>query len=319
MTSVGNNDQTIDFFKKNNYFNLDSDKVHFFKQVGDMPSIDKHGKVLLKHKYEISCNPNGTAGIYASLVESGMLENMKNNGIKYLSYFNVDNPLINCVDPLFLGYHLLHNSEFSIKVIPRRSHDEPVGVFVKTNNTHKILEYVNIPKHVAEKRDESGELYFNAGSIAIFILEVDYIERIFNHNLIDFSFAALKKIPYIDEHGKYVVPEKSNAYKFEAFAFDVMHHARKSLAFETVRNEEFAPIKNASGEDSPESSYALQTNLCKNWLIDVGISHNSINHIKRLEISPLFAIDKDEFVNKISKNVTHIEEQLKDKEEYYFG
>ncbi len=319
MTSVTNNKQTIEFFEKNNYFNLDSDKVHFFLQIGDMPSVDKHGKVLLKHKYEISCNPNGTAGIYASLVESGMIKNMEHHGIKYLSYFNVDNPLINIVDPLFLGFHLSHNSEFSIKVIPRRSHDEPVGVFVKTGDIHRILEYVNIPKHISEKREESGELYFRAGSIAIFILEVEFIEKIFSNNLVDFSFAALKKIPYIDEHGQTITPEKPNAYKFEAFAFDVMHHARKSLAFETVRAEEFAPIKNAHGEDSPEVTNAMQIDLFKNWLIDSGVSPSVVHSLKRVEISPLFAIDKEEFVHKVSKNIAHFEEELKNKEEYYFG
>jgi len=318
MTSEGNNSQTIDFFEKNNYFLLDKDKVHFFKQVGDLPSVDKSGKVLLKNKHDISCNPNGTAGIYASLVEGGMIDDMKSHGIKYLSYFNVDNPLVDIVDILFLGFHLYHNSEFSIKVVPKRSHDEPVGVFVKTNNTHKILEYVNIPKHISEKRDESGELFFKAGSIAIFILEVDYIKRIFDNNLIDFSFAALKKIPYIDDNGNHITPEKPNAYKFEAFAFDVMHHARKCLAFEIRRDEEFAPIKNATGEDSPESAYKMQTALFKSWFTYAGISHSIINNLKKLEISPLYAIDKEEFKHKVSKHISEIEKKLKDVDEYYF-
>jgi UDP-N-acetylglucosamine/UDP-N-acetylgalactosamine diphosphorylase len=320
MTSFANNNQTIDFFEKNNYFNLDSDKVHFFKQIGDLPSVDSSGKVLLKNKHEISCNPNGTAGLYASLVEGGMIKSMNDNGIKYLSYSNVDNSLANIIDPTFLGYHLMHDSEFSIKVIPKRSHDEPVGVFVKTNNTtHRILEYVNIPKHIAEKRDESGELYFKAASISVFLLNVGYIQRVFDNNLVDYSFAALKRIPYIDEHGKHIVPEKPNAYKFEAFAFDAMPHANYSLAFEVPRNEEFGPIKNAHGEDSPESAYKMQTELFKSWVIYSGISPTIIHHLKRLEISPIFAIDKEEFKSKISKDITRIEKELKDKEEYYFG
>jgi UDP-N-acetylglucosamine/UDP-N-acetylgalactosamine diphosphorylase len=318
MTSSSNNIQTVDFFAKNNYFGLDKDNLHFFIQMGDLPAVDKNGKILMKSKYEVFFSPSGTGAIYSSLVESGMLNLMKLNNIKYLSYFNVDNSLINIVDPLYLGYHILHESELSMKVLTKRDATEPLGNMVKVNGKHKIIEYMNLPKTESERKTESGELFFKIGSIAIMMFSVDYIERMHYKKLINFNTAALKKVPFIDENGTLITPQMPNAYKFEAFVFDTMPHAHKSLAFEVMREEEFAPIKNATGEDSPEVAYKMQSDLFKKWLIYAGISSDIVDKLKNVEISPLFAIDKDTFKEKISKDLTYYSEKLNNVHEFYF-
>ena len=42
---------------------------------------------------------------------------MKRRGIEIISYFQVDNPLINIFDPLFIGLHALDKAEMSSKAV----------------------------------------------------------------------------------------------------------------------------------------------------------------------------------------------------------
>ncbi|MGV8168516.1 MAG: UTP--glucose-1-phosphate uridylyltransferase, partial [Candidatus Nanoarchaeia archaeon] len=148
------------------------------------------------------------------------------------------------------------------------------------------------------------------------LLSVDYVEKVTDENLIKF-IGSKKKVPHIDEEGNFINPEKPNAYKFESFAFDPMPHVR-SIAFEVRREEEFAPIKNATGEDSPEISYRMQNDLHKEWLIHAGIKPEIVQKIKTVEISPLFALDKDDLKNKIKNKLSEYEKILSEKEEHYF-
>ena len=90
-------------------------------------------------------------------------------------------------------------------------------------------------------------------------------------------------------------PKEPNAIKFERFIFDALPHAERWLAVETTRAEEFAPIKNASGPDSPETAKAAQVALFAEWLNRVGIDTQG----HPVEVSPLFALDADELAEKI--------------------
>jgi UDP-N-acetylglucosamine/UDP-N-acetylgalactosamine diphosphorylase len=59
--------------------------------------------------------------------------------------------------------------------------------------------------------------------------------------------------------------------KLERFVFDALPLCRSSIVYETDRVEEFAPIKNATGVDSVESSKALQTARAARWLEAAGV------------------------------------------------
>jgi UDP-N-acetylglucosamine/UDP-N-acetylgalactosamine diphosphorylase len=316
MTSEDNNKIITEFFEENQYFGLEKEQFAFFIQ-GVLPSIDKAGKVLLKSKHEVCFNPNGTGGIYSGLAESDLLDKMIHRDTKYISYFNLDNPFMTPVDPLYLGYHILFGSEISTKVVERKPL-ETIGLVVKQDGKHRILEYVNMTPENYMKTAPTGEFLFKATNIAIMILDVSYIEKVHKAGLIDYSSAALKKVQHIDENGNPVAPEKPNAYKFESFIFDPMPHAEKSMVFEVLREEEFAPIKNAEGFDSPATAYQMQTDLFKKWLLYAGVKPDIVAKLNKVEVSPLFAIDKEEFKEKISKDLERYEKELDGKEEYYF-
>ena len=50
---------------------------------------------------------------------------------------------------------------------------------------------------------------------------------------------------------------EAEAYKFEAFIFDAFVAAKDICVFRVKKEEEFAPIKNKEGDESPESAKVL--------------------------------------------------------------
>ncbi|MCH7961973.1 MAG: UDPGP type 1 family protein, partial [Planctomycetes bacterium] len=67
-------------------------------------------------------------------------------------------------------------------------------------------------------------------------------------------------------------PDAPNAVKLEQFVFDALPLARRSIVLETSRQDEFAPIKNATGVDSAESSQRIQTARAADWLEAAGVT-----------------------------------------------
>lgn len=306
MTSPLNDADTRAFFRDNNWFGLEERNVFLFPQ-GTMPSITTDGKLLLEEKDTLAVNPDGHGGALRALKASGALEDMDARGITQLSYFQVDNPLVHVVDPLFLGLHATHpesSGEMSSKMVPKRDAGEKVGVFCRERTSKgsrtRVLEYSDLPEAISKATDASGRLRYIAGSIAIHILSLEFINRL-TRDPARFGLPfhrAIKKVPHIDlASGAKVEPTQPNAVKFEAFIFDALAECRSSLVVETSRVEEFAPIKNATGDDSPSTSHQLQSDRAGAWLAACGVDvprrpDGSVD--ARIEISPLTALDVDD-------------------------
>ena len=77
------------------------------------------------------------------------------------------------------------------------------------------------------------------------------------------------------------MPDKPNAIKAEMFVFDSLSAAQNGQIQVIKREEQFAPIKNAEGEDSIETSKKLMLERSKNWLNSAGIKCDG-----KIEISP---------------------------------
>ena len=299
MTSPINDDDTRAFFTDNNHFGLDPQQVVFFQQ-GVLPSIDADGRMLLAQKDHVAVNPDGHGGSLLALAVSGSLEHMRARGIEQISYFQVDNPLVHVLDPLFIGLHVAakdSSGQISSKMIPKRDPGEKVGVLCMVDGKTRVIEYSDIDPGIAAETDENGRLRLRAGSIGIHMMSVEFVEHL-TRNPDDFALPfhmAHKKVPYIDlDSGELVQPEQPNATKFEAFVFDAIPLADSSIVYETVRVEEFAPIKNASGEDSPESSHQLQSDRAGLWLEAAGctVQRDGDGHVtSRIEIKASTAIE----------------------------
>lgn len=299
MTSQTNHQETVDFFEENDFFGLSADDVFFLTQ-GMLPAVDFSGKFVMKSKGALFMSPDGHGGALGTIARRGALEEMEKRGIKYLFYFQVDNPLVKILDPVFLGYHALDKAEMSSKVVEKTDPEEKVGVLGKIDGKLGVIEYSDLDEEEMHARNKDGRLKFSAGSIAIHLFNVDFITR-FNEGDLDLPYhKAEKKIPLLDDSGEVSTPEKPNGVKFETFIFDAIQYAKKSIAMEVSREEEFAPVKNAVGTDSPETSRAALTGLFRSWLAKAGFAVDG-DGPHDIEISPLFALDEAEFVAKAKK------------------
>jgi UDP-N-acetylglucosamine/UDP-N-acetylgalactosamine diphosphorylase len=301
MTSEANDAATREFFEENGYFELDPADVYFFKQ-DMMPALDFDGRLILDAKDHIFTSPNGHGGSITSLKRSGALADLQGRGIKHIFYFQVDNVLIKIADPIFLGHHIGNRSDISAKVAPKTGPEEKVGVVCRIGTTTTVIEYSDLPERYKYARSEDGKLLYSAGNLAIHALDVDFVDRL-NRQEYSLPFhIARKTIPFLNEAGELVTPQEKNGLKFEKFVFDALRSAEATAIVEVDRDEEFAPVKNAKGEDSPDTARELMIRLCAKWLEQAGarVPRASDGRVEGLlEISPLFALDAEELQRKL--------------------
>lgn len=298
MTSPLNYDQTIEIFRSNNWYGLEKDNIFIFQQ-GTLPNFSQDGKFLLADKAEIACSPDGHGGCINALYKSGAIEDMKNRGVEFLSYWQVDNPLINVFDPLFIGLHALDKAEMSSKALIKSDPKEKIGNFCLLDGKVTIIEYSDLPDEFAERRNPDNSLVFELGSIAIHIINRSFLEKFVSKDISLPLHRAVKNIRHIDQNGKQI---ESKGIKLESFIFDAIPLASHSIVFETIRSEEFAPTKNATGVDSAVSARQMMIDRAAGWLEASGVkvprkADGSPDCI--IEIAPSFALEKDDIKVKL--------------------
>jgi UDP-N-acetylglucosamine pyrophosphorylase len=300
MTSHANHAATEAFFADHGCFGLDRARVHFFRQ-GRMPAVDFSGRILLEAPGAIAMSPDGHGGSLRALHRSGALDLMRREGVDTISYFQVDNPLVRCVDPEFIGWHLGHGAEMSAKMVPKAYPEEKLGHFCRQRGRLVVIEYSDLPPAMQREVDPAtGRLRYLAGSIAIHVLDREFVRRLAEAG----SGAALpfhradKKIATVDAAGRPVKPAQPNGVKFEMFVFDALPFARQPLVIETDRADDFSPVKNGEGVDSPRTAREDQLRQAARWLRGVGApvatDATGLPAIA-LEVSPLFADDAASF------------------------
>ena len=255
MTSKENNDETVAFLEKNNYFGYPKQSVTVFSQ-SELPLVDTEGKLLINKEMKIKEASDGNGGTYASLRASGCLADMKEKGIKWIFIGGVDNALLKMVDVTLLGLAIKSKVQIASKSVVKANPHEKVGVFCKMNGHPKVIEYAELPEKMAEEVDiTTGELKYGESHIMCNLYTIDAIEKISKETLIYHS--AFKKNSYIDENGKEIVPESPNSYKFESFIFDAFEFFDDIAILRGKREEDFAPVKNKEGVDSPRTAKEL--------------------------------------------------------------
>lgn len=301
MTSHANHAATEAFFAENRSFGLEPARVHFFRQ-GRMPAVDFNGKILLETRSSIALSPDGHGGSLRALDRSGALDLMQREGIDTLSYFQVDNPLVRCIDPAFIGWHVLRRSEMSSKMVAKAYAEEKVGHFCVQHGRNVVVEYSDLPMALQRETGPDGQLRFRAGSIAIHLLDRDFVRRMAAPNgaeglALPFHRAD-KKIPTIGADGAPVKPARPNGVKFEMFVFDALPAARNPVIIETPRADDFSPVKNAEGVDSPQTCRDDQLRQFARWLRAGGAALETDATGRPgigIEVSPLFGYDEDSF------------------------
>lgn len=290
MTSPVTHEEQVAFLEEHQRFGLPQDDLVVFCQ-GTMPAVDaKTGKLLLADKGELFLSPNGHGGTVAALADSGAIEHMRRRGVRHLFYLQVDNPLAPIADPEFIGYHLLTDSELTSMAVAKQTPRDKLGNFVSVDGRVQVIEYSDFPDDVAERRDAEGGLVFWAGSIAVHVFAVEFLERALQLRDALPYHVAHKKVPHLDASGRPVVPSQPNALKFERFIFDLLPHAENAIVIEYAERDVFAPLKNAPGadRDTPEYVRRLMCNQYRGWLEEAGVA---IADGVKVELSPLWALD----------------------------
>jgi len=300
MTSHQNHAATEVFFGEHAFFGLDKARVHFFPQ-GRMPAVDFAGKIMLEGKGAIALSPDGHGGSLRALERSGALDLMQREHVDTLSYFQVDNPLVRCVDPAFIGWHFLRGSQMSSKMVTKAYPEEKLGHFCVQGGRLVVVEYSDLPMAMQRETAADGRLRFEAGSIAIHLLDREFVRHVARGEGVALPFhRADKKIPTVDAAGQPVQPAKANGVKFELFVFDALPFAQNPLVIETSRKDDFSPVKNAEGVDSPQTCREDQLRQFSRWLRANGAplaTDSSGLPAVALEVSPLFGYDEDSFAD----------------------
>jgi len=311
MTSPFNHHQTIEIFRKNDYYGLEPNNVFIFQQ-GTLPNFSFDGKILLADKGQIAASPDGHGGGLKALYVGGAVDDMKKRGIEFISYWQVDNPLINIFDPLFIGLHALGRCEMSSKTVIKTGPYEKVGNFCIADGMLTVIEYSDLPDDLAEKQNPvgqaipcgNGSLAFQLGSIAIHIISTAFVEKLNAHGFSLPIHRAVKKISHIDRKGNIIEPKKPNGIKLETFIFDALPLAENSIILETIRSQEFAPTKNATGTDSIETTRQMIIDRAADWLQAAGVQvprKADGSPDCTLEIAPAFALYKEGVKEKLDR------------------
>jgi UDP-N-acetylglucosamine/UDP-N-acetylgalactosamine diphosphorylase len=306
MTSPATDTETRQFFAEQGHFGMNEHDVWFFCQ-GTMPALDwETGKLLLEAPGQLFLSPNGHGGTLTALADTGLLDRMETTGVRTVYYFQVDNPLVNLADFVFVGRHLEGNAEVSTKVLPKASPKEPVGNVVLLDGKSAIIEYSDLDDSLLQLTDERGEPHLWAANPAIHLFDVGFLRRMTQNADSMPWHIAHKKVPHIDANGQRINPMANNALKAERFIFDVLPLAERWTVMPITREGEFAPLKNAQGADSPATVRAALIGQAADWLEAVGVRvprDAEGEPTVDVEMGPLFALDAEEAARKVDRGM----------------
>jgi len=286
MTSPMTDHDTREFFAANGYFSLAPEQVRFFSQ-GTVPSLAQDGRVLIERPGKLLENPDGHGGCFTALVKSGNLARLAAEGVTHIAYIQVDNITVPVDDAVMIGLAIAERAEVITKVLEKAHPDEKVGHLVRAGERDAIIEYTELTPEQTRSRTATGELIYRWGSPAIHCWSVAFLSRLATTGYRLPLHRSAKPLKAWSGGG----PVEVKGWKNERFIFDLIPLAERSLGLAIVREEEFAPVKNASGADSAASAVQLASDLYAAWLRAAGV-RVALPVTARIEISPLYASTK---------------------------
>jgi len=221
MTSPLNHIQTVDFFEKNHFFNLDPSQVSFFQQEM-LPLLDDQ----FQPTQEVG--PDGNGHALHHFYRSGLWKKWHDLGIEYLNVIFVDNALADPFDPELVGLASRKNVDAILKAVPRLSAQEKMGMVTMQNGKLKVIEYFEISQNTISALSSTG----------MFCLSMSFIHYLTQELKAEFPLHLARK---------------KGLWKRERFLFDLLDFARSGAVLVCERDKIYCPLKNASGEHSLET------------------------------------------------------------------
>lgn len=270
MTSPLNHEATVNFFTENNFFGMDRQNIRFFEQ-GTICALTPEGKAVLDGDDHLALVPDGNGGCFRALAQSGTLAWLIERGVKYVFLYSVDNALCRVCDPAFIGALASEGRSMSAsKVVHKANANEKVGIFAFQNRKPGVVEYSDLPEEYRDMTNPDGSLTFDGGNIAIHLFKIEGLRKL-----------QTSKLPWHTARKTVCGIEK--CWKFEQFLFDAFPQLGSMMPFGVIREEEFSPVKNAEGNDSPKTARNMIGQLHRDWLRKANVE---VNPRKLYEISP---------------------------------
>jgi UDP-N-acetylglucosamine/UDP-N-acetylgalactosamine diphosphorylase len=280
------------------WFGLPEGDCRIFCQ-GTMWAVDDRFElILLERPDSLFLGPDGHGGMLAAFANSGCLADAKQRGVKHIFYGQIDNPLLQVCDELFLGSHVLAGSEMTTQVVQKRQALEKVGNVVSIDSKVQVIEYSDLPDEFAKQTKADGSLKLWAGNLAVHAFDLSFLDRVAGQkNALPFH-TAKKKVSCLDQVGKVLEPEKPNAIRFEKFIFDLLPLAENALVVEANAAEAFAPVKNSDDEptDNPKLAKLAMMAKARSFLRAAGVQ---VGDDVAVEINPLWAITAEEIERRL--------------------
>lgn len=257
---------------------LADDQVTFVEQ-GLLPALDPEGRALLAGPGELALAPDGHGGALPALLSAGVVDALLRRGVRVLTTFQVDNPLARPVDPVLLGWMAERGAQAVGKAVRKRSPEERVGVFARDlDGRTRVVEYT-------ELAGVGGAEALLLGSIAVHAFDLPWVAGLAAAGDLPLPLhPARKKVACLDEHGALVAPAEPNAIKLERFLFDLFPAAARVEVQEVDRAREFAPVKNAEGDDSPATARRLVEAEVRRWHRQRGLPEPARPVLRPLEL-----------------------------------
>lgn len=229
MVSPANSLTTQHFFSTSSSFGLLPSQLSFFEQP-ELPFLDAQGHLLLQGNV-LTTGPNGNGAVFSSFVASGLFDEWRREGIEYVLFLQIDNPLGDPFDAELVGGCCSTNSDAVIKAVERKNRHEKVGLIVRKEEKIGVVEY----SELSEMQKASSN--FHLANISSFCFRLEFMKR-----------AAMHPLPLHCQKKK--TDAQSEAWKFEHYVFDALPLAERVEVIAYPRDETFAPLKNFYGEDS---------------------------------------------------------------------
>ena len=266
MTSPLNHKTTVDFFEQHDLFGLKPEQISFFSQE-TLPFLDVQKNLFLESVDTIANGPDGNGCALESFHKSGIWQRWHSQGIRFVNFILIDNPLADPFDAELIGFHDRTKSDVVIKCTKRISEDEKVGSIAETNGRVVVIEYSEMPKEALMERNANGTFSHLCANLSLFSFSMDFVKRVTTNPSFTMPLhKAFKAVNFLNTQGNTAASEKPNGWKFEKFIFDLLPQATKVTALLYPRDQCFAPLKNFSGDNSPSTvKKALENNDRRIW------------------------------------------------------
>ncbi len=297
MTSPLNHEATVNFFTEHDFFGYARENIRFFEQ-GTICALDPNGKAIIDENNRLALVPDGNGGCFRALSQSGTLAWLVEKGVQYVFLYSVDNALCRICDPAFIGALAAEGRSLSAsKVVHKAGAQEKVGIFALQNNKPGVVEYSDLPENYRDMTNPDGSLTFDGGNIAIHLFKIAGLRKL-----------QTSRLPWHTARKTVCGIEK--CWKFEQFLFDAFPLLGTMMPFGVLREEEFSPVKNAEGNDSPKTARNMIGRLHREWLRK---AHVAIDPKKLYEISPTISyagegLKQSVFDREIGRNILEFEE-----------